>query len=633
MCGIVGFIGKDKNINLINNMLKIQSHRGPDDSGIYFDEKSGIHFGHNRLSIQDISSHGHQPFVSDCKNYIIVFNGEVYNFKSIKVELKKLGYSFISSSDTEVILYSYKEWGIKCIERFIGMFAFSILDKVQNKLILVRDRAGVKPLYYYTKEKEFLFSSEVKSFHEHPNFKKEVNKDILPYYFQFGYIPAPHAIFKNCYKLEAGHYLEFNIQHSTFNITKYWDVNDFYQKEKIDKSESEILDDIENILDDAIDLRMVSDVPVGVFLSGGYDSSLVASILAKKQGKKIDTFTIGFDDKKYNEADHAKSIASHLGTNHTEYYMQDNDMLDLVEKLPFYYDEPFGDSSALPTMIVSKMARENVTVALSADGGDEAFCGYSKYFFLNKFFNIFFSKMKRTILKTSLNIINENFVENINNLMPNSVKQTNIKDKYNKFKRAINSDSLEEMFQNASSYIDKNDVDKILNIKSNKSIYKLFENKDNLSYLNYMMSVDYKAFMNDDVLTKVDRATMSVSLEGREPLLDHRIIEYLARVPEELKYKNGQGKYLLRQILYKYLPKEMVDKPKSGFQIPLNEWLRGDLKDLVQKYLNIKCLDTEIFDIDYIESIKNDFFNYKNDNGTQIWFILMYQMWKEKWLD
>ncbi len=633
MCGIVGFISKTKQENILNDMLDTQSYRGPDDKGIFIDKQSGTHFGHNRLSIQDISSHGHQPFVSDCENYIIVFNGEVYNFKSIKVELEKLGYSFISSSDTEVILYSYKEWGIKCIEKFIGMFAFSILDKEQNKLILVRDRAGVKPLYYYSYGDEFLFSSEIKSFHQHPNFKKELNKDILPYYFQFGYVPAPHTIFKNCYKLEAGHYLEFNIQHSTFNITKYWDVNDFYQKEKIDKSESEVLDDIENILDDAIDLRMVSDVPVGVFLSGGYDSSLVASILAKKQGKKIDTFTIGFNDKKYNEAEHAKSIASYLNTNHTEYYMQDNDMLDLVEKLPFYYDEPFGDSSSLPTMIVSKMARKNVTVALSADGGDEAFCGYSKYFFLNKFSNIFSSKIKKIILKTSLNTMNENLVENINNFMPKNVRQTNIKDKYNKFKRAINSDSLEGMFQNASSYVDKNDVDNMLNIKSNKSIYKLFENKYNLSYLNYMMSADYKAFMNDDVLTKVDRATMSVSLEGREPLLDHRIIEYLARVPEELKYKNKQGKYLLRQILYKYLPQEMVNKPKSGFQIPLEEWLKGDLRYLVEKYLDEKRLDDEIFNIEEVMELKTKLFLGQYVNINQIWLVIMFEMWKEKWFD
>ena len=632
MCGIIGFIDKKKSINTLNDMLNIQSYRGPDDRGLYFDEKNGVHFGHNRLSIQDLSSYGHQPFVSDCGNYIIVFNGEVYNFKNIRVDLEELGYKFISNSDTEVILYSYKEWGIKCIDKFIGMFAFAILDKINNKLILVRDRAGVKPLYYYTDESQFMFSSEIKSFHKHPEFKKEQNLEVLPCFFQFGYIPAPYTIFKNCFKLEAGNYLELSLGNLEFKITKYWDVNDFYLQEKFTKNEDEILEDIEAILDNAIDLRMVSDVPVGVFLSGGYDSSLVASILAKKQGKRINTFTIGFDDEKYNEAKHAKLIAEYLGTNHTEYYMNNSDMLNLVESLPFYYDEPFGDSSALPTMIVSKLARQSVTVALSADGGDEAFCGYSKYFFLNKFQNIFSSSFKREILKTGLNFFSANSVEYINTKLPKNLKQTNIKDKYTKFQRAINSKSLEEMFENASSYVDKNEIVKFLKVNKKQEVFKKWEKIGNIEFLNQMMAIDYKLFMNDDVLTKVDRATMSVSLEGREPLLDHRIIEYMARVPLDIKYKNKQGKYLLRQVLYKYLPKEMVDKPKSGFQIPLNEWLRDELRTMVDKYICLEKLDDNIFDINQVLSIKDKF--YKGENlGTQIWLILIYQMWKEKWLD
>jgi asparagine synthase (glutamine-hydrolysing) len=632
MCGIVGFVDKSKSIDTIKDMLEIQSYRGPDDIGSYFDGKSGVHFGHNRLSIQDLSSHGHQPFVSDCEKYVIVFNGEVYNFKAIRMELEDLGYKFVSSSDTEVILYSYKEWGIKCIDKFIGMFAFVILDKTQNKLILVRDRAGVKPLYYYTDDSQFMFSSEIKSFHKHPEFKKKQNLEVLPYFFQFGYIPAPYTIFKNCFKLESGHYLELKIDNLEFEIIKYWDVNDFYLQDKVIKNEDEILEDIENILDDAIDLRMVSDVPVGVFLSGGYDSSLVASILAKKQGKKINTFTIGFDDEKYNEAKHAKRIAEYLGTNHTEYYMKNRHMLDLVEKLPFYYDEPFGDSSALPTMIVSKLARQSVTVVLSADGGDEAFCGYSKYFFLNKFQNIFSNSFKREVLKIGLNLFGVGSVEYINEKLPKKLKQTNIKDKYTKFQRAINSESLEEMFESASSYVDKNEIARFLKVSKKQELFKKWEKIDSLEFLNQMMAIDYKLFMNDDVLTKVDRATMSVSLEGREPLLDHRIIEYIAKVPLNLKYKNKQGKYLLRQVLYKYLPKEMVDKPKSGFQIPLNEWLRDELKPLVLKYLDDSRLDESIFNIEQIEQLKKRFFA-GDDIGTTIWFILMYQMWKEKWLD
>lgn len=632
MCGLVGFLDREKNIDTLKDMLEIQSYRGPDDSGIYFDELSGVHFGHNRLSIQDLSSHGHQPMLSDCGNFVIVFNGEVYNFKSIRAELEVLGYKFISNSDTEVILYSYREWGIESVHKFIGMFAFVILDRAHDKLILVRDRAGVKPLYYYDDGKEFLFSSEIKSFHKHPSFKKNQNLEVLPYFFQFGYIPAPHTIFENCYKLEAGHYLEYNLKSLEKKIVKYWDVNEFYKQEPFRKSEQEILEELETLLSDAIELRMVCDVAAGVFLSGGYDSSFVASILAKKHDREINTFTIGFDDERYNEAEHAKSIAEFLGTNHTEYYMKNSDMLDLVDSLPLYYDEPFGDSSVLPMMIMSKIAKRSVSVILSSDGGDEAFCGYSKYFFLDKFSTVFSSEFKKNILKSALNLFSEKMVEIINNTLPRSLKQTNIKDKYSKFKRAISSATKEESFLNASSYVDKKSVAKLLKIEACDELFGGFDKIDNLNFINQMMAIDYKTFMSDDVLTKVDRATMSVSLEGREPLLDHRIIEYLARVPIELKYKNREGKYLLRQILYKYLPKEMVDKPKSGFQIPLNEWLRGELRDKVERYLSIEELDCEIFNIDEVQELKKRFFDGE-ESGTQIWFILMYQMWKEQWLE
>jgi asparagine synthase (glutamine-hydrolysing) len=632
MCGIVGFIDKNHNLDTLYDMLKVQSYRGPDSNGVYFDEMSGVHFGHNRLSIQDLSTNGHQPFISNCKNYVITYNGEVYNFKEIKKELEALGYAFVSGSDTEVILYSYIEWGISAVEKFIGMFAFGLLDKKANKLILMRDRAGVKPLYYYDDGTSFMFSSEIKSFHTHPLFVKKQNYTVLPYFFQFGYIPAPHTIFENCYKLEAGDYLEYDLAQKTKKIVKYWDVNNYYQSEKLEISEKEIVNELEDILTSAVELRMVSDVPVGVFLSGGIDSSLVSALLSQKLDKNIDTFTIGFDDEKYNEAIHAKGIAKYLGTNHHEYYMTNSDMLELVDTLPSLYDEPFGDSSALPTMIVSKIAKKDVTVALSSDGGDEAFCGYSKYFFLQKFLGLFSNSFKKSILKTTLNIGSENLAESINNLLPKSIKQTNIKGKYTKFKRAINSSTKEEMFLNASSYVDSKDIDKFLKVQRDMGLFSRFGEIEGVEFLNQMMAIDYKAFMCDDVLTKVDRATMSVSLEGREPLLDHRIIEYMARVPQEIKYKNGIGKYLAKEIIYKYIPKEIIDKPKAGFTIPLNEWLRGELKDKVLHYLSSDKLDSQIFDIEEIEKIKSEFFAGR-DSGTEIWFILMYQMWKEKWFD
>ena len=633
MCGIVGIISNTNQEKILNKMLEIQSHRGPDDRGVWIENIKDrfIHLGHNRLSILDLSPLGHQPMISECENFIIVYNGEIYNFKSIRKELQKIGVKFKSNSDTEVILYAFKKWGIGCVEKFIGMFAIAILDKKSTKLTLIRDRAGVKPLYYYFYDNTFLFSSELKSFYQHPNFKKDLNKSILPYYFQFGYIPAPHTIFKNCYKLEPGSYLEYDIKHLTFDIKKYWDIDDYYQKEKFDANEKEILKELENILEDAVNLRMIADVPVGIFLSGGYDSSLVTALLSKDRERKLHTFTIGFDDKKYNEATHAKMIANYLGTKHTEYYVSIKEMLDKVEGLPFYYDEPFGDSSAIPTMIVSKLAKKDVSVALSADGGDETFCGYSKYFFLEKFSSIFSNNFKKSIIQNSLNLFNDTQIEWINNLLPRNLRQTNIKDKYNKFKRAVNANDLEEMFINASSYVDKKEIEQFLKINATKNLYKKFKIDKNANFLDNMMRIDYKTFMVDDVLTKVDRATMSVSLEGREPLLDHRIVEFMVRVPISLKYKDKKGKYLSRQILYKYIPKELIDKPKAGFQIPLFEWLQNELKPLVNRYIDVSKLDEEIFNPIEVKKRKEALFKGDISQVNTIWFILMFEMWKERW--
>lgn len=633
MCGIVGFISKERTDHTVEKMLKVQAYRGPDDSGTFVEQISGqyVHLGHNRLSIQDVTSHGHQPFVSDCGNYIIVFNGEVYNFKTIREELEKLGYVFLSESDTEVILYAYKAWGIVCLEKFIGMFAFSILDKKQKTIVLVRDRAGVKPLYYYENGQEFMFTSELKSLHENSSFRKELNREVLPYYFQFGYIPAPHTIFKNAHKLTPGHYLEYDLQTNTCETIKYWDVDECYKQEKFDKSETEILDDLEELLSDAAELRMVSDVPVGLFLSGGYDSSLLTALLSKKHDRRVHTFTIGFKEKKYNEAEHARVIAKHFNTEHREYYVSKREMLEKVESLPFYYDEPFGDSSAIPTMMVSELAKKDVKVALSGDGGDETFCGYSKYFYLQKFSSVFANGFKKTMLKTALKMFDERSAERLNSLLPHKLRQTNIGDKYSKFKRAIYTDSLEDMFVNASSYVDSAEVARFLKGREYTGKFQNFSMNKKSPLMDEMMRVDYKTFMVDDVLAKVDRATMSVGLEGREPLLDHRIIEFMARVPLELKYKNRQGKYLPRQILYKYIPKHIVDKPKAGFQIPLQEWLQNDLRHLVEKYLDSSKIDNEIFDVNEIEKIKQELFTANYVNVSKVWFIIMYEMWKEKW--
>jgi len=628
MCGIVGFVEKKENIKTLRNMLQIISHRGPDDNGFYLDKKTGIHLGHVRLSIIDLSDAGHQPMVSSCGNYVIVYNGEVYNFREIRKELEKYGYRFKSNTDTEVILNAFIHWGANAINKFIGMFAFAIFDKKNRKLFLVRDRAGVKPLYYYLDKEFFMFASEIKAFHKHRNFKKKLNYKVLPFYFQFGYIPSFYTIFKNCYKLEAGHYLEYDLITNKFKIHKYWDIEDSYLMDKIEDEEEKVLEKLEDILTDAIQLRLIADVPVGVFLSGGYDSSFISAILSKKLGLKINTFTIGFKEKIYNEAKHAKDIAKYLGTNHTEYYMEEKDFFELIENLPLFYDEPFGDSSALPSIIVSRMARKDVKVVLSGDGGDETFIGYSKYFALYKLHRI------NPIFKLFLKIITyfPDLFERFNEILPKYLKQSNIKERLIKLRRALNGKSIEEKFINASSYVNPKDVKMFLKVYETEIIEKLFKNRYNLNILEYMLVKDYKLFMKDDVLVKVDRATMGVSLEGREPLLDHRIIEYVARIPINIKYKNGINKYLLRKILYKYIPQSLIDKPKTGFQIPLDKWLKGSLGYLIDKYLNKDKLDNEIFNIKEVKNTLNNFL-HKGGSPYKIWFILVFQMWKERWFD
>ena len=649
MCGLVGFIGTTQQDSILESMLGVLAYRGPDDSGTLVDPiaDSFVHLGQNRLSIQDTSKKGHQPFVSDCGNYVLVFNGEVYNFKAIRVELEALGQVFISGSDTEVILYAFKQWGVACLDKFIGMFAFAILDKQKQQLTLVRDRAGVKPLYYYVNNDMFAFASELKSFHQLPTFTKKLNKSVLPYYFQFGYIPAPHSIFENTHKLLPGHYLQLSLKGSVplysgnslkenkgtdpFKVVKYWDVADHYHKDKFDTDEAQLTTDLEALMTDAVNLRMVSDVPVGMFLSGGYDSTLVTALLAQDRSRKLHTFTIGFQEKEYNEAGYAKAIAQHFNTQHTEYFVSEQDMLDKVKQLPHYFDEPFGAGSALPIMILSELAGHDVKVVLSADGGDEAFCGYSKYFMLSKFLNSYTQPVKRNAIRFLVNRLSGNLIETINSWLPSRYRNTNIQDKYKKFRRAFNSKNLQEMFLNGSSSVDSHDIKAILKLELGNDIYEAFTMDDSLSFLDNMMLIDYKTFMVDEVLTKVDRATMSASIEGREPLIDHRIIEFMARVPDSIKYKNRKGKYLIREILNSYLPENLIDRPKAGFSIPMSQWLRGDLQELVKKYLSESRLDSDIFNVDELKNHCQSFYNGDDSKANSIWYILQFQMWREKW--
>jgi asparagine synthase (glutamine-hydrolysing) len=490
---------------------------------------------------------------------------------------------------------------------------------------LIRDRTGVKPLYFYHKNGLFMFASELKSFHQNPYFKKELDINVLAQYLQFGYILEPYSIFKNTYKLRAGYYLELDLKTREYKEVKYWDVIDFYNKPKTQISEKEAIEETERLLKSAFSYRMVADVPVGVFLSGGYDSSAVVAILQSSMSQKLKTFTIGFEEKEYNEAPFAKKVAEYLGTDHTEYYCTQKDALEIIPKLPEIYDEPFGDSSAIPTVLVSKLARQYVKVSLSADGGDEIFGGYTKYTLALNYFSKFSKVPLKSLIHHFLNLINPSLIPYLN-------KTYNFETRYLKVKNILKARDIIEVLKYISQHFTDNQIENLFtkNIQKLTSNFDLQVNNDNISK---MLAIDYKTYLVDDILTKVDRATMSVSLEGREPLLDYRIIEFVSQLPSYYKIRNGEKKWLLKQIVHKYLPKEMMDRPKKGFAVPIFEWFRKELKEYMLYYLSQDRLEKEeIFNVKEIIKLRDKYLSGSRENIQRLWFILMFEMWRERWM-
>jgi len=634
MCGISGFIdfNKKTNIEVLQKMNRIMAHRGPDGEGygMYDTDKAQVGLGHRRLSIIDLTAGGSQPQTFGSLH--ITFNGEIYNYAEIKKQLEEKGHSFKSHSDTEVILHAYAEWGSAALQQFIGMFAFVIYDEAKQQLFACRDRAGVKPFFYYQKDGLFLFGSELKALVQHPDFEKQINTDAVAAFMQFGYVPTPHCIFNNAHKLKPGHFLVYDIPRNKLETTQYWNVYDAYNKPILDISLPEAIEETEKLLTSAFQYRMVSDVPVGVFLSGGYDSSCVTAILQKNNTEKIKTFTIGVPDAGLNEAPFAKEIAAHLGTDHTEYYCTEKEALEIVPDLPFFYDEPFADSSAIPTTLVSRIAREKVTVALSADAGDEIFAGYNRYDFMVKygtsiqkvpgFLRKSAAAMMDLVPADKIPVLNKKYLfpsryekvksllkePSARNVLMSMTQQMNAKDLAELFK-----DSIEQM----PTYFDSKDL-----------------RKDNYSVLSYMMAVDYQTYLLDDILQKVDRAGMSVSLEGREPFLDQRIIEWAAQLPLDYKYNKGNKKFILKEIVHKYIPAAMMDRPKMGFGIPISAWLQKDLKPYVDRYFDEAFVTKQnIFNNDVLQRIKRSFYHGKIERAEKIWYILMFQMWYDKWMN
>ena len=633
MCGIAGFIDfkKDSNEEMLANMACAVSHRGPDGQGIFYTNTldATIGLGHRRLSIIDLSSAANQPMHYDGLH--LIFNGEIYNYEEIRNALIAKGHQFHTHSDTEVILHSWREWGADAVHQWHGMFAIAMWDEKLNEFICIRDRAGVKPLNYYWNEELFIFGSELKSLITHPHFKKEINRNAVASFLQYASISYPHSIYQNTHKLPPGHLLRFNLSRKQYEVVQYWNVYDYYNKPKLNISLKEAIDKTESILEKAFQYRMVADVPVGVFLSGGYDSSCVTALLQKSSTEKIRTFTIGTTDHKLNEAPYAKQIAQHLGTDHTEYYCTPQEALEIIPELPHYYDEPFADSSAIPTILVSRLARKKVTVALSADAGDEIFAGYNRYDYLSRYGRKI-SSIPKPVRKMAVAAMESISSEKI----PYLRNKQNFHSRYDKLKNLLNDPSPSELLKNLNQVFTAREINSLFDepVIELPTAHSSKELKTGYSDpLAYMMAIDYQTYMVDDILQKVDRATMSVSLEGREPFLDQDIIEWAAQIPSEYKYYNGQKKYIVKQIVHKYIPKEIMDRPKMGFGIPIENWLSNELKGLVQEYLGEKSLQEHgLFNIKEVQKLVTDFFNGHKEKHLKIWYLLMFQMWYQKWM-
>ena len=637
MCGIAGFIDYQNSSSetVLRSATDILSHRGPDGSGyafMQFDDYQ-IGLGHRRLSIIDLSSAASQPMTY--KHFSIVFNGEIYNYAEIKTLLLQKGHQFETHSDTEVIIHAWEEWGGAMIDQFIGMFAFVIYDSLKKELTCYRDRAGVKPFYYYWNEDLFLFSSELKSFHQHPRFKKVINKQAVHQYFQYGYIMAPISIFEHTHKLIPGHYLQFSIEKKSIQINKYWDVFDAYNKPKLDISEAEAKTKLHELLISACNYRMVADVPVGVFLSGGYDSTAVTALIQSQQTEKLKTFTIGFHEEDHNEAVFAKEVASHLKTDHTEYYCTTKEAQDIIPTIPFFCDEPFGDSSIIPTTLVSQLARKQVTVALSADAGDEVFAGYPKYTQSVDFLRHMnrFPSLLRKSSSHILNFIPDAVLIGITGNKAVPIKKQRFVELLQKNK--LSSDDLMNVL---FSQVYTNQQLKGLLSEDVHQPASFFTTghllRDDLGSLDKILAIDYKTYMVDDILCKVDRAGMSTSLEGREPLLDHRIVEFAAEIPEAYKVKGNSRKHLLKEIVHEYVPKQIMDRPKMGFSVPVAKWLKEDLKYYKDEFMTEADFASHgLFKQSGVNHIINQFYKGDRNYNSLFWYLLMFQMWYKEWMD
>lgn len=607
MCGIYGFNWNNK--VLLKTVGKLLSHRGPNQEGFYTDNNVSLY--HRRLSILDLSDDGIQPMF-DSKNEIgIIFNGEIYNFQEIREDLSKIGYKFKSKTDTEVIIYSYREWGEKCFEKFNGMFALVIYDFKKKRLILARDRLGIKPLYYYLNGDNFVFGSELKVIMK-SGIKKEINFNSLYHYLNFGYSPRDKSILKNVFKLKAGHYMIYDLKNKKISfLKKYWNLS---FNSKLDLSEKELCYKIREELEKSVKLRLISDVPVGAFLSGGVDSSIITSIISKYKND-LKTFSISFDKAEYDESKFAKMVSKKFNTIHHEIKFSSKDVKLLLDDLTIFFDEPFGDSSMIPMYLVSKFASNEVTVCLSGDGGDELFGGYTSYYFFKKLrYQNFLPKFFSNFFYFNLNYLRNKYSNYYIDRLTSFFELSRLNDS-DKFIRIM-------------SNINENDMNKIINFKYSKNKSKNFFKYSN--YLDNLTNYDIHNYLSEDILTKVDRASMGASIEARVPILDYNVVELSARIDSKFKIFGSEKKYILKKAYEGIIPKNILYREKKGFSVPLNYYFKNDLKNLIDEKV-FKFEGHNFFNTNELQKLF-----YHNDSKREysqlIWSILMFNLWWEKWM-